>query len=192
MKMKEAATKAGKLPVGSILRRGLLSGSLASLFSTLVIARRSKADGGNLYCGTNATSHWIWGERAYHRKGVSVRYTLVGYLIHHICSVFWATIFTAWRSWRLTQRLKRNKSGGEVVVAPPPGKRSLQRGRDLGESFVMAALAATVDYTITPHRLRPGYERHLKRPSLVAVYAAFGLGLAAGTCCLDLYRRRCS
>lgn len=184
MKARQVAAVAARLPLDSILRRGWLSGSLASVASTLVIARRSKTDGGSLYCGTNATSHWIWGERAFHRSGASVRYTLVGYLIHHICAVFWATIFTAWRSWRLSKRT------GRAVTAPPPGKTSAQRSRDLGEALAMAALAATVDYTITPHRLRPGYERHLDRRSLVGVYVAFGLGLAAGTCCLDFYRRR--
>lgn len=42
------------------------------------------------------------------------------------------------------------------------------------------AVACFVDYKITPHRLRPGYEMRLSRPALLLVYGAFGAGLAAG------------
>jgi uncharacterized membrane protein len=40
-------------------------------------------------------------------------------------------------------------------------------------------LAAFVDYVLTPRRLQPGFDKHLSIPSIAAVYAAFGLGLAA-------------
>jgi hypothetical protein len=42
----------------------------------------------------------------------------------------------------------------------------------------VATLAAAVDYTITPKRLTPGFEKRLPIPSLAVVYAAFGVGLA--------------
>jgi hypothetical protein len=41
-------------------------------------------------------------------------------------------------------------------------------------------VACFVDYQLTPDRLKPGYERHLSRPSLAVVYGAFGVGLALG------------
>jgi hypothetical protein len=48
----------------------------------------------------------------------------------------------------------------------------------LATGAAVATLAATVDYTITPKRLTPGFEARLPVPSLVAVYAAFAIGLA--------------
>ncbi len=51
----------------------------------------------------------------------------------------------------------------------------------------MAALAAAVDYGLTPRRLTPGWELVLSRRSMVATYAAMALGLAAGAM---LARRR--
>lgn len=42
------------------------------------------------------------------------------------------------------------------------------------------ALACFTDYQLTPPRLRPGFEQRLSRRSLLLVYGAFGIGLAAG------------
>jgi hypothetical protein len=42
-----------------------------------------------------------------------------------------------------------------------------------------AAFALLVDYKLTPSRFKPGFEKHLSRPSIALVYAAFGIGLAA-------------
>jgi hypothetical protein len=61
--------------------------------------------------------------------------------------------------------------------------RKLER---TGPAAALAAAAATTaaacftDYRLTPHRLQPGFEQHLSRTSLAAVYGAFALGLAAG------------
>jgi hypothetical protein len=44
----------------------------------------------------------------------------------------------------------------------------------------MTALAAFVDYRLTPKRLTPGFEAHLSRSSMLGVFAAIGVGLAAG------------
>ena len=41
-----------------------------------------------------------------------------------------------------------------------------------------AAVACTIDYTITPHRLTPGFELRLSRPAMAVGYLAFGLGIA--------------
>ena len=39
-------------------------------------------------------------------------------------------------------------------------------------------LANIVDFQLTPKRFRPGFETQLSRKSLLAVYAAFAIGLA--------------
>ena len=46
-------------------------------------------------------------------------------------------------------------------------------------------LANVVDYQLVPKRLQPGFDKHVSRKSLFAVYAAFGLGLAIGSCLLE-------
>ena len=81
-----------------------------------------------------------------------MRYTLTGYAIHHVASVFWALIFERWRAKR-----------GALMV-PAAGT---------------SALACFVDYRLTPRRLTPGFERRLSRKSLALVYFAFAIGLAA-------------
>jgi hypothetical protein len=37
----------------------------------------------------NGSSQWIWGRQAPFENRFSVRYTIVGYAIHHAPSVFW-------------------------------------------------------------------------------------------------------
>jgi hypothetical protein len=44
----------------------------------------------------------------------------------------------------------------------------------------MSAIAAIVDYGITPKRLTPGWELTLSRKAMVGAYAGLALGLAAG------------
>lgn len=42
----------------------LVSGSIASLLSTAVLAVRGQRDAGSPFAPTNAISHWIWGDHA--------------------------------------------------------------------------------------------------------------------------------
>ncbi|HXR55369.1 MAG TPA: hypothetical protein VN858_01135 [Casimicrobiaceae bacterium] len=52
-------------------------------------------------------------------------------------------------------------------------------------AWVVSALACAVDYTVTPKRLRPGYELRLSKPSMAV---AFGAGLAPGSVLLGIRR----
>jgi hypothetical protein len=135
--------------------RAQWSGAAASLASAAVLAWRGARETGAPAAPINAVSHWLHGDKAARRNAATLRYTATGYLTHHAASVFWATVFERWiarRAWR-----------GASPSLPAAGT---------------AALAALIDYTITPHRFRPGYEKRLALRSLVLVYAAFGLGLA--------------
>jgi hypothetical protein len=150
------------------LRNALISGSTASALSTIASAVRGKRDCDNYFAPTNATSHWIWGERAARRRGLSVRYTLVGFLIHHLASIFWAMLFERWSA-----------------AAP---KKSFSN--HLLRGFTVAGLACLVDYTVTPKRLTPGFEKPLRKRSLAVIYAAFGVGLASGRILHERARQR--
>ena len=70
----------------------------------------------------------------------------------------WALFYERW----LEQ--KESPSNAEIIL----------------DAAAMTAIAAIVDYGFTPRRLRPGFEHHLSPGGLLAVFAAFGAGLAAG------------
>jgi hypothetical protein len=140
-------------------QRGLVGGATSSLFSTAALAALGQREAGSAYAATNAVSHWIYGDKAAEHHGLSARYTLPGYLIHHGSALFWSVIF---------ERLC-----GELLDRKDPALT-------LGVGTASAAVACFVDYQLTPDRLKPGYEKHLSRPSLAVVYGAFGIGLALG------------
>lgn len=141
------------------LRRGLVSGATSSVLSTMALAALGKAGTGSMFAPTNAISHWFFGRKATRRDRPSLRYTGTGYLIHHLCSTFWAVLF--------------ERMFGKVLDRRDPL-------RALGVGTAASAAACFTDYQLTPPRLRPGFEERLSKPSLAVVYAAFGVGLAAG------------
>ena len=55
----------------------------------------------------------------------------------------------------------------------------------LAGAGITAATAYAIDYTITPERLRPGYEHRLSRTSLAYSYVALAVGLALGCAMAD-------
>jgi hypothetical protein len=137
---------------GNAVRRALFSGSVASLASTMALAACGRRDVRSAATPLNGPSQWVWGSAAPYHDGFSVRYTLVGYAIHHLASIFWATAF---------ERFRPHRRRGDVAMAA-----------------AVAATACVVDFELTPHRLRPGFEKRLSRRSLVLVYCAFAAGLA--------------
>jgi hypothetical protein len=141
------------------LAEGALSGSIASVTSTLYLAwagrRRSTAA-----APVNATSHWFFGDPALREDRLTLRHTLTGYAIHHAASVFWGVLHA--RFW----------------AARPQNKRPLPA---LAGSVAAASAACFVDYRLTPKRLTPGFEHRLDRPELAGVYACFAAGLLVGT-----------
>ena len=139
------------------LARGGITGSIAAVTSALALMLRSKSEAPTALSAQNAVSHWVWGDKAKHQHRTSLRYTLVGYGIHHASAVFWGVIY-------------------EHYFASKP----LPPGREVLRATAFTALANFVDYRLTPYRLKPGYEHHLSKKSLALVYGAFALGLAAG------------
>ena len=141
------------------LRHGALSGSLASLLSAAALALCGWRETGSAFAAVNAVSHWLWGDQAARRDDASLRHTLVGYVIHHCSAMFWGVLFERYAA----RILDRRRVASTVAAAAGA-----------------TAVACFTDYQLTPHRLQPGYEMRLSRPSLLLVYGAFGIGLAAG------------
>jgi hypothetical protein len=140
-------------------RRALVSGSVASLLSTATLAVCGQLENGAAAGPINGPSQWLWGRSAARKRGPSARHTVVGHVIHHVCSCGWALLHERW-----------------VSRGPPTTSRER-----LEKAVAVAALACVVDYRVAPKRFQPGFERQLSKPALLAVYAAFAVGLAIAT-----------
>jgi len=147
--------------VADDLRRAVRSGTLAGASAAAVAAWRSIREGGRPLAPINAVTHCIWPRRALQASGFSVRHTVAGLAIHQAAAVFWAVGFEALlRRW----------------VATAPREQPLVTG---ATAAATAMTAYVVDYHVVPKRLTPGFEAHLSRRSLAAVYVTLGVALLA-------------
>ncbi|SOY66974.1 conserved hypothetical protein [Cupriavidus taiwanensis] len=153
--------------VAVVLRRAVISGTCASLLSTGMLACGGSVDCGSAFAPVNAVSHWVWGERAVHTNRPSVRHTVLGYVIHHAMSVFWAAFYEGAMAFG-------NRHGAVCPAARPAAPARVLGG------LAVAGIACFVDLKCTPHRLTPGFERRLSPGMLALVYVAFGLALPLG------------
>jgi hypothetical protein len=144
-------------------RRALSSGASASIASAVALSICSRIDEGSYVGGLNGPSQWLWGEAEAYTRKASVRHTVVGYGIHHLTSVFWAILY--------------ERMFGESRCRTPL--------RRCAEAAASSAGAYVVDYHLTPRRLRPGFEKHVRTPSMFIVYGAFALGLATASIIRD-------
>jgi len=150
-----------------VLRTGLIGGTLASVASTAALMACGRREAGSLVAPTNATSHWLWGDKAFEVREPTLRHTGLGYATHHASAIFWALLY-AW--------LHASRRPPQSVTAA------------LASAGAATAVACAIDYTVTPRRLTPGFEHHLSKRSMGIVYGLFAVGLAAG--CLLAQRRR--
>jgi hypothetical protein len=137
----------------------LLTGGAASVLSTIALSVCGLIEKRSAAGPSNAPSQWIWGERHGYRRRFSLRYTGVGYLVHHTMSTGWAVLHE-----------KTFAERREKAAVP----------ERLAYCAITAAVACFADYQIARGRFQPGFEKHLSRTSLFAVYAAFAFGLFAG------------
>ena len=141
------------------IREGLVSGSLASLFSAAYLAWSGWRHG-TPAAPVNAVSHWFFGDRALRQDDPSLEYTATGYLTHHLAAVFWGVLHA--KAWGARPEAKSPLPAAAGAVAA-------------------ASVASFVDYQLTPKRLTPGFEHRLARPEMTAVYGFFALGILVGT-----------
>ncbi len=136
----------------STLSRAVVSGSIAAGASSLALAALAVGAGKSAPQPLNATSHWMHGAGAAEVRGLDLAHTGVGYATHHAATIFWAAFFE-----------------GSV----DDGTRT----RDVvARALGVAALAAVIDYTITPKRFTPGWEYVLSKRAMGVVYAAMAAG----------------
>jgi hypothetical protein len=138
------------------MRRALVSGTVAAVAVTLVASLAARRGSGSSAAALNATSHFLWGERAGRRNRYSMKYTGTGFVANYGASIFWALFY-------------------ELLA----GRNSRTRPRALVDGALVSAAAYITDYHIVPNRLTPGFEMRLPRLALACVYAALALGLSA-------------
>jgi hypothetical protein len=136
----------------------IVTGSVASVVSTVALGALAKIEGKSSFQPTNSTSHWLHGDAAGGHEGADLIHTAVGLATHHASALFWALPFEAW-------------------LASRPPRSSVELLRD---AAVMSAIAGVVDYGIMPKRLTPGWELTLSKGSVVGAFASLAIGLAAG------------
>jgi hypothetical protein len=148
------------------LREGAVTGSLASILSTAVLALAGARQNRSAAAPINAASHWIWGDESLREDRLTLRHTLLGLLTQHAASIFWAALYS------------------RIYGHRPEAKQWPQA---LAGAATTCAIAGVVDYMVVPKRLTPGYEHRLSTSAMVAVYAALAAGFALGAAAL---RRR--
>jgi len=142
------------------LREGALSGTLAGVLSAVALLVTGKRETGSAVAPVNAESHWLWGDESLRENRPTLKHTLTGIVTHQLSTVFWGTLDALVRGRR-----------GAVRSVP----EALLGG------IATSAAAAAIDYTLVPKRLTPGFENRLSRGSMVGVFAAIAVGIAAGS-----------
>lgn len=142
----------------ALLRNLLWTGGVAALMSAATAGACSRRENRRAAPPINAVSHVAWGGRPPYDAGPGAVNFVVGAALHAGASVFWAAIYEGvFGRW---------------------SRRS--KGNALAAGAAMSAVAYVTDYKLVSRRFRPGYEAHLSRRSLFAVYVALAAGLAVG------------
>lgn len=139
-----------------MLSSALRSGSLAAAATTATLLVLGKRTSTSAWAPLDATSHIVWGDRAYAQDKLDIRHTLVGTILNAAAVISWAAV-------------------QELVLAR---RRTLPVALATGAGT--AALAYVVDYHVVPKRFTPGFEWKLPRRSLLATYVVLGASLALG------------
>ena len=167
---------------GSVLERAVKSGTISGLAAATVASLAGKQENGSFAAPLNATSHILWGDKAAEQDGVSLKYTLTGFLLNHASAIFWASFYEKLfgrhadrpREWRLPHS---DTAESGPVVQPIFG------------GAAVATAAYIIDYHIIPKRFTPGFEKRLSGTSMLAIFAALAAGLAANDL-IDAARHR--
>jgi hypothetical protein len=141
------------------LREGAIAGTVGGALSTLALAALGRLQNGSAVAPINAVSHWVWGDEAFGQSRPTWRHTLTGFSTQHAAAIFWAVLYSRVFGHRPEAKEPVNAIAGAIATS---------------------AAAYAVDYTITPKRLRPGYEHRLDGKGMFAVYAALAAGFAIG------------
>ena len=134
----------------SLLTRAAVTAVATTVAATLLSKLQTRRSAAAL----NATSHIVWGKRAFRVDGTDVKHTLVGALLNAGAMAAWSAVYE---------------------LLPEPRSAT---GRLVKAAGVTAASYVT-DYYVVPKRLTPGFEERLSSGALALVYVALGAGFVS-------------
>lgn len=150
------------------LEEAAVSGTAASLLSSAALALAGRLQTPSAAAPVNATSQWVRGRKeALQADRPDLRHSLTGYVTHHLAASFWAVLHA------------------RVLAGRPEASRP---GPALAAAAVTSAVAAFVDFRLTPERFTPGFQHRVSTQALVGTYGCFAAGLALGS--IAMHRRR--
>lgn len=144
------------LPEGASLWRVLWKAKVAGLATSGVVAVCGQFEDCDAVSPLNDISHIVWGDAAFQKNELSLKYTGVGLALNSASVGAWALLHELF--------FGRARRRGDA-------KTSLLGG------VLVAGLAYLIDYHAVPARLKPGFERHLMPRSLCVIYATLALVL---------------
>jgi len=134
------------------VKHWLLLSLTTAAATTLAASILSKLQTGRGAAALNATSHIVWGKRAFRANALDREHTLVGAVLNAGAMLIWCSIYE---------------------LLPEPSSLPARLVKAAG---VTAASYAT-DFYVVPRRFTPGFEERLSPRALAAVYVALGAGL---------------
>jgi len=146
----------------------IISGAAAGVLSHIAAAACSRKENARSGLAMEDVSHIAWGDDPRSPGRRSHTNWVVGALLHHGASVFWATFFETFFGKNAERSTASAIVGGTTI----------------------AAGAYLTDYHVVSDRFKPGFEAHLSNTSLVLVYASLAAGLAAAARLRGLYRHQ--
>jgi hypothetical protein len=146
----------------SVISSALISGTVAGLGVALAASLAGKRETGSYAAPLNATSHIVWGDEAARKNDASMKYTGIGSLLNHASAIFWATFYEYFFGGPTG-----DADGSRKFLKPVIGAAAVTAG------------AYVTDYYLVPKRFTPGFEKRISGKSLLIVYGALALGLAA-------------
>jgi hypothetical protein len=132
---------------------------IAALVTTATVALCGKLENGDAIQPINDISHIVFGDEAFAQHGASLRYTGTGLSMTKSLTASWAVLHEV--------LFGEYQDEGNVPVS-------------LAGGAAVAAFAYLIDYHVVPKRLTPGFEEHLSKRSLLAIYVVLGLTLGLG------------
>lgn len=147
------------------LSRTLVTSAVTSTATTAALFLLSSRETGHPAAALNATSHILWGDKAFAYDDWDVRHTLAGAALNVGAVALW--------------------SGVQSLLPKPRSVFAAARNASL-----VSTLAYLTDYHLVPRRLTPGFEQRLSRQGLFGTYAVLAASLAMGALALSSPTKR--
>jgi|1185.fasta_scaffold1099279_1 hypothetical protein len=150
--------------MAAMLTRSIVTSGVASAATAAALMLLGRYEKRGALAPLNASSHWVYGDRAAQRHADLAR-TGLGIATHHLAAMFWSVVMEA-ALGRKARTLPELALGGALT----------------------ASFAAAFDYLVVPRRLSPGWELALTRKAITGAFAAMALGLATGAAAARMRR----